>query len=264
MTVSWNHRYLAVAFREFYICLSDLGAEIESDPWRFTKQSGDEPEDRAAAREKAAAEVRVRLKRFLDNQSISLRAKVGPQGAQKVDRVQYAMASLDDEVFVNLDWEGRSAWSQELLETLLFNTHVAGEKLFEEAEELLRSSDPDWELAYVYLSTISLGFLGKYRGLGGAGDLQSLSRRLLSVVTKGRSTLADDIEPLFPEALNSTLETSDKLGLPPVRRWSLALGVIIIAYMIVQHLAWLQLSTELTRFNEELDDNNASVQEALR
>ena len=265
MTDGWTHRVLATAFRDFYTCLSDLGAEVEADPWHFTKRDWEAPEVRAAARQKAVSHVRNHLRGFLRQQARELARGLGPEGADRLDQAQYVMASLADEVFVNMAWEGRDAWAHELLETHMFGSHVAGERVFEEAEALLKDADDaDWDMAYVYLSAISLGFLGKYRGAADDGSLQSLRRRLLTFVTRGRSTLADDIDPLFPQAVEHTLVTSDNLRLPPVRRWATVLALLLAVYVVVAHFVWVDVSSELRAVNEEMAQTNAHARGPAR
>ncbi len=55
---------------------------------------------------------------------------------------QYVMAAFADDVFIHLDWEGRRAWTSNLLEATLFQSHVAGEMFFEKLDRLLRDRDP--------------------------------------------------------------------------------------------------------------------------
>lgn len=243
MTEARTHRILATAFREFYARLSEVGAEVETDPWHFTKRAGESADERVAASRKAVASVRNRLRTFMQQQAIEVGRVMGPEGADRLDEAQYVMASLADEVFVNLEWEGREAWSHELLEAHMFGSHLAGERVFDRAESLLRDpDDTDWDLAFIYLSAISLGFLGKYRGASDDAPLQSLRRRLLSFVTRGHSTLADDIEPLFPQPVEHTLASAGNLRLPPVRRWAAILILLIAAYLVVSHFVWVDAS----------------------
>src|SRR5215217_502558 len=86
---------------------------------------------------------------------------------------QYVMAAFADEVFIHLEWEGRRAWTSNLLETALFQTHVAGETFFDKLDQLLRERDPAQKsLAGVYFAALSLGFRGKYHGLNDHGKLR--------------------------------------------------------------------------------------------
>ena len=258
MTDGSADRLLEQAFRDFYACLSDLGGEVEADPWHFTKRAGDTPEEQAEARQQAARRIRTRLKTFLQEQAAELARLMGSEGARKLDEAQYVMAALADEVFVNFEWEGREAWSHELLETSLFGSHVSGERVFERAEALLNKGDEaDPELAFVYLSAISLGFLGRYRGAADDGALRSVRRRLLTFVTRGRSTLADDMEPLFPQALDHTLVSSEHLRLPPVRRWATIFAILVAAYLVGAHFVWVDVSEGLWQVGRDMAETTS-------
>lgn len=265
MTDGWSHRILATAFRDFYTCLSDMGAEIEADPWHYTKRAGESAEDRAAARQKAVVRVRTVLRDFLKEQARELTRSLGPEGLDQMDEAQYVMASLADEVLVNMEWEGREAWSQELLETLMFGSHVAGEQVLERAEALLNEGDEaDPDLAWIYLSAISLGFLGKYRGARDTGSLQSLRRRLLSFVTRGRTTLADDIDPLFTQPTENTLISTENLRLPPVRRWATILVLMLLTYVVISHVVWVDVSEGIRDVTAEVARTTQGAQGAGR
>ena len=153
--------FLAPAFRDFYAFLSDARAEVEANPWQFSKRAGESWEEKAAAPALAAARVRDQLRGFLKRQSMQLGRWAGEEGNVQLDGAQYVMASLADEVFVNLEWEGHEVWAHDLLETHMFSSHVAGERLFERAEALLRGGrNSDRELALIYLWAICLGFQG--------------------------------------------------------------------------------------------------------
>jgi len=68
---------------------------------------------------------------------------------------QYVMAAFADEIFIHLDWEGKRAWTSNLLETALFQTHVAGEAFFDKLDQLLRERDPAQKsLAGVYFAAL--------------------------------------------------------------------------------------------------------------
>lgn len=237
---------LASAFRQFYAKLSDLGGDIEADPWRFSKRAGDTPEERGAARQQAVSRVRTHLRSALEEQAAELAYLQATDGGRRLAEAQYVMAALADEVFVNLEWEGRELWARQLLEAHMFGSHVSGERLFERAEALMnQGEDADWELAFIYLSAISLGFLGKYRGVADDGSLQRLRRRLLAFVTRGRGALGDNGDPLFPETMEYTLESTEELRLPPVRRWATILAVLLVAFVALSHVLWVDVSAGL-------------------
>jgi len=47
---------------------------------------------------------------------------------------QYVMAAFADDIFIHLDWEGKRAWTSNLIESTLFQSHVAGELVFDKLD----------------------------------------------------------------------------------------------------------------------------------
>ena len=255
MTDTWTDGFLAPAFREFYAFLSEVRAEVEADPWQYSRRAGESWEEKAAAPTLAVTRVRTQLRGFLQRQSVELGPRLGEEGNLRLDRAQYVMASLADEVFVILEWEGRELWAHDLLESHLFNSQVSGERIFERAEALLREgADGDRELAVTYLSALCLGFQGRYRGVSDLRPLQDLRRRLLASVTRGRPSLAAADSRVFPQALESTLVSAEPLRLPPLQRWSVILVAMVALYLFVGHLVWRDVSADLRGLSQMLDE----------
>lgn len=155
------------------------------------------------------------------------------------EEARYVMVALADEIFLNLDWDGRFIWNFNLLESRLFNSHIAGERFFQRLDRLLSlTSDAiHVELAKVYLMALCLGFQGRYRGADPNGDLISYRTRLYNYIAKDVRYLERD-EPLFPEAHRHTFAGLDKKLLPPIRIWMIRLGVAFLFVLALQHVIW--------------------------
>ena len=110
-----------------------------------------------------------------------------------IAEAQYVMAALADDVFIHLNWEGKHAWTSNLLEAALFGSHTAGEKVFEKLDRLLRDRDPaDRSLAAVYLNALSLGFRGKYYGVNDHGRLRRYRNELFAFIFRQPADLVND------------------------------------------------------------------------
>jgi type VI secretion system protein ImpK len=166
---------------------------------------------------------------------------------------QYVMAVFADDIFINLDWEGRRAWTSNLLETTLFRTHVAGEMFFEKLDRLLRDRDPaDRSLAAVYLNALSLGFRGKYYGINDHGKLRRYRHELFAFIFRQPADLVNEGKVAFPDSYidNVKKEKSRKLMNPRV--WLAMLGVVLIAYLAVSHGLWLKLTARIEQANQQI------------
>ncbi|TCO70525.1 type IVB secretion system protein IcmH/DotU [Rhodovulum euryhalinum] len=109
--------------------------------------------------------------RLLDNLIYARDAAVGDGvPLTRADQGAWFVAALLDDIALNTPWGGHSDWPREPLVVSLSGDVDAGTKFFDRAEDLLRYSerDPDMlELAYLCLG---LGFRGKHRVTGTAGE----------------------------------------------------------------------------------------------
>ncbi len=166
---------------------------------------------------------------------------------------QYVMAVFADDVFINLDWEGKRSWTSNLLESRLFHTHIAGESFFERLDRLLRDRDPaERSLAVVYLNALALGFRGKYRGMNDHGRLSRYRHELFAFIFRQPADLADDSKIAFPDSYvqNVRKEKSRKLTNPRV--WVAVLGLVLFAYLAVSHGLWMKLTSRIDQANKQI------------
>lgn len=155
------------------------------------------------------------------------------------EEARYVMVALADEIFLHSNWDGRYAWGFNLLESQLYQTHVAGEVFFKRVDQLMVARDAARiELAKIYLMALSLGFQGKYRGADLSGDLVRYRHRLYDYVYQGRHFLQDDSKKLFPKANEHLLDASEMKLLPPVQRWLAWFGVVLLVALGVQQIVW--------------------------
>ena len=80
-----------------------------------------------------------------------------------------------DEIFLHIvEWDGVEIWHNNLLETRLFDSYIAGEQVFRHLDKLLQERNPVYaDLARIYLIALSLGFQGKHRN---TSDTQQLDK----------------------------------------------------------------------------------------
>ena len=168
---------------------------------------------------------------------------------------QYVMAAFADDVFIHLDWEGKRAWTSNLLEAALFQSHVAGEMFFDKLDRLLRDRDPaDKSLAAVYLTALSLGFRGKYHGLNDHGKLRRYRQELFAFVFRHPQDLKGDNKIAFPDSYVKNLRKEKKRKLVNPRVWLMVLGFVVATYFVVSHGMWMSLTSRLERANQQIVD----------
>lgn len=185
-----------------------------------------------------------RLLSMLKQQALDAGRLGGVFAAEVYREAQYVMAALADEVFLHLDWDGRSSWR--LLESELFHTHAAGEILFERLDLLLRQRDPVYnDLAAIYLMALSLGFQGKYRGQDDGGRLALYRRQLFAMIYRQDPQLFGSEQPLLPQTEKYTLAGGKARHLPDPRVWWWLVLFVLLAWVAVTQFLWLSLSGDV-------------------
>jgi type VI secretion system protein ImpK len=192
---------LLTQFWEFYMEVLRLKAALESARAVTTGEPSAAPD---AGAELTPEAIHQALLATLERQALAADRSGGAFAYEVYREAQYVFAALGDEVFLNFDWEGRKAWP--LLESRLFQSHVAGELFFDKLENLLYKRGPVYEdLAAVYFMALSLGFKGKYRGAESTADLDRYRRELFLKVFHQHPHLLGEERSLFPQSHLHTL-----------------------------------------------------------
>ena len=166
---------------------------------------------------------------------------------------QYVMAAFADEIFIHLEWEGRRAWTSNLLETALFQSHVAGETFFDKLDHLLRERDPAKKsLAAVYFAALSLGFRGKYHGLNDHGKLRRYRQELFAFVFRQPPDLMNEAKVAFPDSYVKNLRKEERKKLTDPRMWLAVLALVAAMYVGGSHGVWVSLTSRLESVNQRI------------
>ena len=181
--------------------------------------------------------------------------RVGGKHTDNYHDALYVMAVLADEVFINLDWEGKRAWTSNLLEEEIFDSHLAGETFFQKLDLLLQNNDPaDKSLAAVYLSALSLGFRGKYHGLNDHGKLRRYREELYNFVFRQPQDLKKDSKVAFPDSYVQNLRVEKRKKLTNPRVWLAVLGFVVVTYLAVSHGLWIKLTSRIDHANQKITE----------
>jgi type VI secretion system protein ImpK len=188
----------------------------------------------------AVTNVWQQLLTLLERQSME--AGQGGAFAYEVYReAQYVMAALADEVFLHLEWEGKSRWP--LLESRLFQTHIAGEEIFARIDRLLQRRDPFYlDLAAVYFMALSLGFQGKYRGCE-ERERMEYRRQLFQTIYRREPKLFGGVAALFPQTLQHTLDKVDVKRLPAQWTWLWLIAGVLVMWVAASQYTWSSVTS---------------------
>ena len=122
-------------FCDFYTMLVEVKQALSAAPATASALQ------RAPGREPAA--VHERLLDQLRAQYSTVQKDCTPDQCDVYRDAQYAMAALaDEQLLLEVDWSGRSAWLDLMLESALFDTRIAGVRFYRLIDRLLVEPAP--------------------------------------------------------------------------------------------------------------------------
>lgn len=234
--------FIVECFEEFYKEVLRHKKFVLSKPWMKTDNA-------AESSPNATAEYIIsKLQTFLEEQSIKATYGGSSFAETFYEEAKFVMVALADEVFLNLDWPGKSYWEANLLEQRIYNTHSAGQAFFSKLDSLLIDKDPvRVDLAVLYLNALGLGFRGKYRHFDDDGAIRSYQKRLFTFINRREPYLFQQKLHIFQDAYAHTLEGSGAKELPNARNWYFVFGGIGLMYLITSYVIWYSATSEINR-----------------
>ena len=152
----------------------------------------------------------------------------------------YVLTAVADEVILVqcTTWAHYDEWVDRPLEAVLYGSRVAGDRLFDAADELVARRRSDPAAATAILLALMTGFRGRYQGQYDPTRIEPLKKDLYALVCR-RDYRPDDRAPYeIPDLLASTLEGPSLRRLPTLWPWLVALAALIVAYFPISHLLW--------------------------
>ncbi len=188
----------------------------------------------------AAEVLSQQLIQLIELQTLEARRLGGRSGADLEVHARYLKAALADELLIHTDWAGRPHWRHVLLEAQLFRTSSAGEKVFEEIEQILTQREPTQRpIARLYLNVLSLGFQGLYRGSASLGPIADFRRELFQFIYQRAPDLQGRDRTLSSHAYASTLAHLSARRLPRLSRWWVLVLLGLLGLLALSELLWL-------------------------
>ena len=233
--------FLLARFAEFFETVASVKLAIREGRLGAMLAVGDEPAP--SDPRDLAARVSGLLDGALRAQGLEVERN-GTQGEIRAHRMAlYIMAALADELFIlELDWDGRDAWMDVLLEYKMFGSRNAGERFFDVAGKLLESRTRDplrVDLAAVMLLALQLGFKGQYRGERSDAELHKLRRRLFVLVEREQGERVHGAA--FPQASTQLLADGTPARLAPLTPWYTGALLVMLGYVLISSALWLGL-----------------------
>lgn len=255
------------AFAEFHALLISLRDEVQVSLWSAetrTVRSQDAADGAPASDEEAGARianrVRNRLRYLLQEQDRRLSLAWGEDLSRQLARARYVMAALADTVFLSFQWSGREFWQLNLMETQLFGTDDARDRIFDDIERLLRDGrEADRELAQIYLTGLSLGLGAGRNTTGGvvasgavASGAADVRRRLWEFVSDGQPSLDSPSRDLSRQAHAFTATEAPPRAVSSARDWLVALVLLLLIYLLLSQVAWFDLTEPIREITDSI------------
>lgn len=144
---------------------------------------------------------------------------------ERADQAAWAVAALLDDLALNTPWGGASAWPRQPLVVMLRGDVDAGTQFFSRLDELERHPNRDREMLELQYYCLALGFRGKYRVPGRAGD-RSINAVRVAAARFLRNADAEDA-PLAPNWKGVIASDEPQRFIVPI--WVMALAAVVIA-----------------------------------
>lgn len=171
--------------------------------------------------------------------------------------VIYAMASIADEVFLNMDWEGKHFWEEHMLEAQFFDTQIAGDEIFARIMEVVEQKDAiGTEKAEIYLDMLMLGFKGRFRGTEGeTKEINEYKNKLFNFITRrNREEVLSAEHRLFQKQYDYTMPTVRRKLLPDGGIVTYIATCFLVIFLGVSTIVWLVETMELSRLLNEISN----------
>ncbi len=220
-------------FRDFYDVLARAAQAV-------TRLGDDEARGSAEA-------LSRQLCQLIELQSLEARRLGGKAGIEAEAQGRFLKAALADEVLLSTDWAGRAYWRHVLVEATLFKSSYAGERVFQDLDQLLQARDSsNRSLGRLYLYLLSLGFQGRYRGQP-LDKVAEYRRELFQFVYQRPADLEGRDRMLSGQAYESTLSHLAGSRTPRLNRFVMLALAACLILLCLSEVMWLWVSWPLRR-----------------
>jgi len=190
-------------------------------------------------------------------------ARVGEAATDQVKALVYAFVALIDETLLFTPWPGQTAWQEKPLESRMYASRQAGEKLPAAIKTLLDEQIPATrDLANVYLQCLVLGFEGRLRGEQSQVQHEKLRLALFTFAWQHDAEYADVSARLAQPSAVPPVQLPVRQSLPDGFR----LGLVILAMVMILtglgQFFWRDIRQELDPVLQSTDPVATSEQDA--
>lgn len=190
-------------------------------------------------------------------------AKVGDAAAEHVKALVYAFVALIDETLLFTPWPGQLAWQDKPLESRMYASREAGERVPLAIEALLAEQIPATrDLANVYLQCLVLGFQGRLRGEQNQTQHEKWRLALFAFAWQHEPDYADVSARLEQPSVVAPVQVPLRLSMPDGFRLGLAILGMLVLMTGLGHVLWRDIRQELEPVMHLSDTDAVSEQDS--
>jgi type VI secretion system protein ImpK len=185
---------------------------------------------------------------------VSLESERSLSFAGSAKEVVYVMAAIADEFFLNMEWNGKQYWEENMLEQRHFGSQIAGEKIFSRIDGLLLEHEPlSTEKAEIYLKALALGFKGKYRC---ADDeqlgLNHYRNKLFEFIQRADKSIFLIGNRLFQKEYTYTIPSIHRKLLPDASIINYVCAFFMFMFLVISSIVWIFETKDIKRLLIEI------------
>jgi len=202
----------------------------------------------------AAKKMSDNIARIAEAQDLQFSREASQAELMLVDELRYLKAAMADELLLSEAWSGRPFFTSYLVETRLFGSSLAGDKIFDRISQLLGdTSSRAQQLAPLYLFAVAIGFQGRFRGPDADDSLIPIRDALYRKIYRREPLLKSDLaeQPAFADRVISEQAYQSVLSnMEPVRFFRFSQSSLIfigslLALLILSQILWRWSSSPL-------------------
>lgn len=174
---------------------------------------------------------------------------------RNTEEIIYAMVSLADEIFLNMNWKGKTFWESNMLETKFFESQIAGEEIYRKIDELLAERSPmSLTKAEIYLKTLAFGFKGKFRNQKNeVKDIDAYRNRLFHFISSENGEYLNLTKHrIFQKEYSYTIPTISRKLLPDASVITYYSAFFLFIFLVITTFVWIIETRDTNRMIYEI------------
>ncbi len=200
-----------------------------------------------------AHQVNKSIRKFIDVQDMELMRRGSRSEQNKFEDAKYLKAAVADELLLTKKWPGQKFFTDYLIETSIFGTSIAGEKIFDEIELILESPPGrEPEIEQLYLFALAIGFEGKYKGFNSEKEINNTLNELFSHITRREPALGpkkvdskQQLRLLGRQPYQNTISNIKPIRIFKISKQSIIFLISFITLLVLSEVLWVWFSSPL-------------------